>query len=198
MALDQAHPEPEGAEAAFVQPELGRALRRLRQERELSLTDVATATGLSVSFLSVVEKGRSDIAIGRLMRIMRFYRVRVGDLVEERTPAAQLVVRRGEERRVRSQEGVDLYLLTADTDRAMMPVLTTYAPHARQTNLEPHDGETFVHILEGTLLLELAGQPPLVLRAGDTAYFKPNPAPTLTNLGDTPVRLVGAVTPPTL
>lgn len=187
-----------GDDGALEQPALGQALRRLRRERRLSLTDVASATDISSSFLSVVEKGKSDIAIGRLMRIMRFFDAKIADLLPETRTREELVVRKGQERHVRSQQGVDLYLLTPDTNRAMMPVLAVYAAHARQANLEPHNGETFIHILEGTLLLELDGHDPVALHEGDSAYFKPNPAPVLTNLGDKPVRLIGAVTPPTL
>jgi transcriptional regulator with XRE-family HTH domain len=182
----------------LVQPRLGRALRQIREERGYSLAEAADGTGLSSPFLAVVEKGRSDIAIGRLMRVMQFYEVLIGDLFPHEAPTEELVVRRGEERHIRSESGVDLYLLAHDTDRTMMPVLTTYAPHARLTNLVAHDGETVIHILEGTLLLEQDGEEPLVLHVGDTAYYWPKPAPRLTNLGDKLVRVIGVVTPPTL
>jgi quercetin dioxygenase-like cupin family protein len=110
----------------------------------------------------------------------------------------ELLVRRDEITHIRSEAGVDLYLLARDTNRLMMPVLTVFAPRAHLGNLEPHDGETVIHILEGTLLVEQEGYEPLVLTVGDSAYFKPNPALRFTNLGDDPARLIGAVTPPIL
>ena len=55
------------------QEELGGALRALRRERKLSLGDVSSATGISASFLSLVENGKSDITVGRLMRLAGFY-----------------------------------------------------------------------------------------------------------------------------
>jgi quercetin dioxygenase-like cupin family protein len=198
VADSASHADPAPRDAGLVQPGLGRALRQLRRERGLALADVAVATDLSSSFLSVVEKGRSDIAIGRLMRIMRFYGVRIADLLGEPSPRTEVVVRDGEGHHIRSESGVELYLLAPDTDREMMPVLSTFEPHARLTNLEAHDGETFIHVLAGTLLLELEGQQPLVLHEGDSAYYKPNPAPKLTNLGERPLRVLGTVTPPTL
>jgi transcriptional regulator with XRE-family HTH domain len=192
------HATDTGREAAFVQPRLGQSLRRLRKETGLSLADVASATGVSSSFLALVERGRSDIALGRLTRVMQAYGATLTDLQAWPEPD-RLVVRRGQERHFRSGTGVDLYLLVQDTDREMMPVLTTFAPRSRLADLEPHDGETVIHVLEGTLLLELAGTAPIVLREGDTAYYNPRlAAPVLTNLGETPVRLVGAVTPPIL
>ena len=47
--------------------ELGARLRQLRRSRGVSLADVAEGTGISSSFLSMVEKGKSDITISRPM-----------------------------------------------------------------------------------------------------------------------------------
>jgi DNA-binding Xre family transcriptional regulator len=52
---------------------LALTLRRLRAERGLSQSDLARVTGISSSFLSLVEQGRSDITIGRLLRLAEFY-----------------------------------------------------------------------------------------------------------------------------
>lgn len=181
-----------------MQPALGRSLQRLRVARGLSLAEAALESGLSASFLSVVEQGRSDIAIGRLMRLMSAYEARIADLDPPATEAIDPVVRNGQGKHVRSEAGVDLYLLAPDTNRAMMPVATTFQPRARLTNLHAHDGQTFVLVLEGTLLIELEGRPPSILRPGDSAYYHPNPAPVLSNIGPGPLRVLGVVTPPTL
>src|SRR3954451_14814234 len=63
----------EPAEAEDEQAQLGRELRAHRQERGLSLKQVAEATGISVSFLSLVESGGSDITFRRLRRLLRLY-----------------------------------------------------------------------------------------------------------------------------
>ena len=119
----------DGDDGSLIQPALGEGLRRLRRGRGLSLADASRATGLSSSFLSIVEKGNSDIAIGRLMRLMRVYGASIGDLDPGSTRAGDdPVVRGGQGKHIRSQEGIDLYLLAPDTNRKMMPVTTTYAP----------------------------------------------------------------------
>lgn len=189
---------PVGADESLVQPALGRSLQRLRVARGLSLAEAARAAGLSTSFLSVVEHGRSDIAIGRLMRLMEVYDARISDLGTVGAREEGEVVRAGRGRHVRSESGVDLYLLAPDTNRALMPVTTTFQPRARLTNLHPHDGQTFVLVLEGSLLLEIEGRAPSILGAGDSAYYSPNPAPVLSNIGRGPLRVLGVVTPPTL
>ena len=59
--------------------DLGRRLRELRTSRKLSLAEVAEATSMSPSFLSVVENGQSDITVSRLMRLVQWYGVSVSD-----------------------------------------------------------------------------------------------------------------------
>ena len=54
---------------------LGSALRAARRRKSLSLSDVAAATGISPSFLSLVENGKSDITIGRLVRLVTFFAI---------------------------------------------------------------------------------------------------------------------------
>ena len=66
---------------------VGERLRELRRERGLSLAEVAEGTGISTSFLSVLETGRSDITLGRLMKLVKFF----GTSVEELLPEAPSV-----------------------------------------------------------------------------------------------------------
>ena len=182
-----------------AQPALGLALRRLRQDRGVALTAVSRETGISVSFLSVVENGKSDITIGRLMRLLAFYGARLGDLLPGERQRERLVTRAEERILLQSPtEGVELSLLAPDTDRAMMPVMGVHKPGSRLTDLRAHEGETFIHLLEGTLLFEREGHPHFVLSAGDSAYITGDRPPTITTVGDAQARLIAVVTPPIL
>ena len=60
---------------------LGGRLKAVRRARRLSLADVSEATDVSASFLSLVENDKSDIAIGRLVRLIEFYGISIGDLL---------------------------------------------------------------------------------------------------------------------
>lgn len=60
-------------------------LRLMRSVRGLTLADVATGTGLSVSYLSDLERGRTNPSIETLEKIATFYGVElfisfVGDI----------------------------------------------------------------------------------------------------------------------
>ena len=60
---------------------LGARLRAIRADRGLSLSAVAEATGISTSFLSLVETGKNDITFGRLRRLIDYYGVTLIDLL---------------------------------------------------------------------------------------------------------------------
>src|SRR3954452_10483065 len=136
---------------------LGSRLRALRTGRGHSLAEVAQATGLSASFLSLVETGRSDITISRLVRVVQFYGVRITDLLDEVPRADSMVVRRSEHRHLYSRaEGIDVRLLSPDTRGAMMPMLTTYEPTGNWAEFKGAPGsEAFVYVLNGRLELDV-------------------------------------------
>src|SRR2546429_2712388 len=60
----------------------GQRFRRLRTRRGLSLAQVARATGVSVGFLSALERGQMRSSIATLRRIARFYRTNILSLCE--------------------------------------------------------------------------------------------------------------------
>lgn len=158
--------------AASPQPSLGASLRALRQSRQLTVRDVAESTGISSSFLSLVETGRSDITIGRLTRLVEFFGVSLLDLLPEQPTADARIVRRDERRQLPSAElGVSVFLLVPDTQRTMMSMLLDFEPGASLAEYGRHPGEEWVHVLEGQLLIEFEGDEPRILAAGDSAYY---------------------------
>src|SRR5215207_2067423 len=96
MARERAANQEAASAPDWSAERLGRKLRELRTARGLRLSDLASASGLSVSFLSQVEQGQSDIAVGRLMRTAHALEVRLTDLVELPQTPARPLVRAGE------------------------------------------------------------------------------------------------------
>src|SRR5262249_40404772 len=78
--------------------QLGEALKLLRHQRGHSLIEVSRGTGISRSFLSLVESGRSDITIGRLLRLVTFYGAQISDLLPQDEAHDPIVVKREEQR----------------------------------------------------------------------------------------------------
>lgn len=199
QATDAAVPVEATGDTAPGTNELGARLRQLRRSRGVSLAEVADGTDISPSFLSMVEQGKSDITVSRLMRLVHWFGVSVADLVQEPDNAAVQVVRAGNQRSLRlADEGIEIQMLTPDGHHAMLPVINVYEEGGGMMDTTRHDGEEFVHVLEGRLELTIAGGDPIVLDAGDSAYYRSDTPHSFRNAGEGVTRFFGITTPPNL
>jgi transcriptional regulator with XRE-family HTH domain len=179
--------------------ELGRRLRQLRTSRGLSLAGVAEATGISPSFLSMVENGQSDITVSRLMRHVHSFGVSVTDLLPEHAVAPARVVRADERQTLEmSDERIRILMLSADGHNAMLPVLNVYAEGGAMAEPARHDGEEFVHVLHGSVELVIGDAEPILLGAGDSAYYRADSPHSFRNAGSGEAVFFGVTTPPNL
>ena len=191
--------EPAGARGGAETPVvdgLGPKLRSLRRERGHSLMQVAAATGISSSFLSLVENGKNDLTVARLIRLVAYYGVTVNDLLPEESDQPPEILRRAHQRRIPSRlEGMDLYLLTHDGDRAMTPVMATYEVGGGTEEFLSYDSEQWDYVLEGTLEVSFDDGEVVALEAGDSAYYSAKRPHKYKNIGDGPARAVHVRSP---
>jgi len=178
--------------------EVGQKLRNLRKIRGLKLQDVARATGLSASFLSMVETGKSDITLAKLQRIVQFYGITIGSLLDG-TGANRVVTRASERVLLDSpSEGVTTQLMVPDLNRRIEAVLMTFEPGADYEGSLSHEGEEVIFIVEGSLELILDEKEHYTLKEGDTASYPSTRTHRFRNAHTGRSVLYGVVTPPTL
>jgi transcriptional regulator with XRE-family HTH domain len=145
---------------------VGPRLRALRQQRELTLADLSTATRISISTLSRLESGQRRPNLELLLPLARAYQVPVDELIG--TPAAG-------DPRVRAlpftQHGITFQALTRRPSglQAYKMVIPSSRPQQAPV-LQSHDGFEWLYVLSGTLRLAL-GEHDLLLRAGEAAEF---------------------------
>ena len=181
---------------------LGATLRRLRTERGHSLVDVATGTGLSTSFLSLVENGRSDISTGRLYRVAHFLGVGLADLLDMEPPRGPHIVRAADRRPIDFPgDSVKVFPLSDDrASLAMGPTYTVQEAGGGAPDLPLIDGiEHFALVITGTLEVELASGRTFTLEAGDSVYLTAEDQPRHSrNVGEGRAELIWVFSPPVL
>jgi transcriptional regulator with XRE-family HTH domain len=69
------------ARRAEPQPALGRAIRRLRKDRQLSQEELGFAAEIHPTWISHIESGRANPAWGTVRRIARVFDVPLSELV---------------------------------------------------------------------------------------------------------------------
>jgi transcriptional regulator with XRE-family HTH domain len=165
-------------------------LHMLRVRRQLSLATVALGTGLSRSFLALLEAGKSDVSISRLLRIAEFYGVWLSDLVGTAGPSVE-VVRADEARIVPTDDPGQVQLLSLQSVRTVLPFRIELPAGSSIEGGLSHSGEEFVHCVAGTVDLEVVNAVHR-LEVGDTASFPGRLPHTYRNAGEIVAILVGA------
>jgi transcriptional regulator with XRE-family HTH domain len=179
--------------------DLGTRLRALRTERGLSLSQLEAATKISSSFLSLVESGKSDITISRLVRLADFFDVELSDLVEgSRTERKPLEVIRDGEGSVlsSSSEGVSTRFLGHQRWQ-LSPRVSDYEPGGtieiaggEQAAREIlHHRELFIYVITGTFEITVHDEEPVTLSRGDAMLIRDG-ADRVVNTGRRPGRFV--------
>jgi transcriptional regulator with XRE-family HTH domain len=189
----------EVAAAEEIRPgvELGRQLRAVRRRLGYSLADVSASTGLSMSWLSRVELGRIDISFNRLMALTGHYGVSVADLVGATDPPGAHIVRRAEWHPIMSaSEGFDVIMLAAGRHKRMLPTITSYRPNVPREDFVTTNGEEFMLVLEGAVLLEFNDGAKYALGRGDSAYYAGLQPHRLTPSGRKPAMVLAVASPP--
>lgn len=175
-------------------------LRALRLAHGLSLANLARATGISSSFLSLVEQARSEITIGRLIRLANFYEVELTDLLAggASEPTGNVHMLRADSSTLlhSEQEGVDLYDLSGGAHWQIIPALGVHQPGGTVEIDEPHGRETMVFVLDGTFELAFADEPPTRIREGEGAIYLATRPYRCTNVGSGTGRLLAVVLHP--
>ena len=173
----------------------GARFRRLRQRRGLSLAQVAKATGVSVGFLSALERGQMSASIATLRRIARYYRTNILSFFEPAKDNSRLV-KPGNRKILETTKGVRMELL-AWGNTAMEPHLFRVKPGGNSGESYTHEGEEFLHVLRGQFEIWLNHDERYVLTPGDSLYFQSSTPHRWRNPGKTESWLLWINTPPT-
>jgi len=173
----------------------GQRFRRLRTRRGLSLAQVARATGVSVGFLSALERGQMRSSIATLRRIARFYRTNILSLFETAGDNPRLV-RPNQRKVLETTPDVRMELL-AWGNTVMEPHLFRIKPGGGSGESYSHEGEEFLHVLRGRFDISLGGKEHYHLKPGDSLYFESSTPHRWKNPGQTETWVLWINTPPT-
>jgi DNA-binding transcriptional MerR regulator/quercetin dioxygenase-like cupin family protein len=173
---------------------IGSHLRQLRAKRRLSLAHVARAVGISVGFLSALERSQMSGSVGTLRKLARFYKTNILDFFDANGANSRQV--QPEQRKVlEAGPGVRMELL-AWGNTVMEPHLFRVAPQAGSGDSYTHEGEEFLFVLRGALNITLE-QEEYRLKAGDSFYFESATPHHWKNPGRTESWVLWVNTPPT-
>jgi DNA-binding transcriptional MerR regulator/mannose-6-phosphate isomerase-like protein (cupin superfamily) len=166
---------------------LGLRLRKLRLDSGKSLAQVAKSLGISIGFVSNLERGQVNASIAMLRRIAQHYGANILDFFNTRNEIGIPLVRSKDRKILSWIPGVQMELL-AWGKIIMEPHIFRVASQAGSPEFYAHEGEEFLYIIEGELVIHLQ-ETAYHLRTGDSFYFESktphrwiNPAKSITTI----------------
>jgi quercetin dioxygenase-like cupin family protein len=142
-----------------------------RMQLRLTLTELSKRTGLSVPFLSQVEKGHKGLSVSSLKSIADGLEVSMNYFLDTHD----------EEERVHATDNLHYFgingskvryaRLGSTTQERELEPLYVVIPPGHTSEITKHVGEEFFYILKGQLTV-LVGKKQYKLKAGNTIHYK--------------------------
>lgn len=173
-----------------INAETGRKLRALRLRAHLSMRELARQAGVAVSYVSNLEAGRVCATLATLRKLLVALGSDLGPFFStEQSAAAGLVFRR-QQMQASSDAGRSYTFVLPSRADIRLIMLDEELFAGERPEFETLDGDLAGYVLSGELLLELRGEKPQILQAGD-AFYVPAGTPARGRCGSAKsVRLV--------
>src|SRR3954463_16537962 len=181
---------------ATVQSALGLRLRAIRQLRRKTLKDVASGAGISESFLSQLERGRTNATIATLQRLSAALGGEVADLFPAGRPRPRVLRREGREFVGWGELGRKA-LLTPKPFHSLEVVVARFEAGG-STGDEPYthgDSEELLVVVEGQVHMQL-GAEVHELAVADSVHYQSSTPHRLWNPGDEMAEVIFVISPP--
>lgn len=179
--------------------DIGEQLRELRLVKNLALREVAEKAGISVSYLSQIERNQSRLPIGVLKKVSDALGVHMNWFFQSQaSPDAaerDVVVRAAQRRRMSfTGLGITEELLSPNLAGPLELLLSTIEPGADSEDYS-HDGAEAGYVMAGTLDLWVSGRH-FRLNEGDSFSFKSTEVHRCANPGKVQTKVLWVITPP--
>jgi len=176
---------------------IGKRLREIRKANNWRLADVAERTGISVGTLSKLENAKTDLNFTSVNKLASGLGLRVTDFTH---PKEELV---GQRTLHRKHSGVQFE--TADLDYEVLCSDHSHSPQGylrgrvKAKTLDPelpwhrHNGQEFLFVISGKLMLYTEFHKPVELNAGDSILFDSSMGHHYVSRGRSPAEILIAM-----
>lgn len=154
---------------------LGHNIRKIRKQNKLTLKELSKQTGFSISFLSQLERGKSSATLESLKKISLALNKNPSYFFDDQSNVNQLQENEIAEIRTMEQSNILYVDLNKHVPNpAFSPLLVTLKPSEGSSgNLFSHDGQEFLYILEGELIVQI-GEETHSLKQNESIMFDSN------------------------
>ncbi len=182
-------------ELAYVNEQIGKKIKDLRNRNGLTQQDLADRTELTKGFISQLERGQVSPSVVTLLDLIECLGTTPSEFFREETEE-QIVFSENEYfEKIDESGNVKQWIVPPAQRYQMEPLRVEIQPQSRLEEDAPHDGEEFGYLLSGRLNLHL-GDEVYHVKAGESFYYPAKKNHWLENPGKRPARLIWISTPP--
>ena len=170
-------------------PRVGAIIRARRRQMQMTLQELGDSAGVSVGYLSQVERDHATPSLGTLAQVARALDVGIDYFIA--TPNARAALTRAGERRKFSVDGSSVIYerLGAEFPGNVLSSFILTVPPGYRSEVVSHEGEEILYVLEGAITQRLDDEE-MVMSAGDSLHFRGNRPHAWSNHTDQPTRLL--------
>ena len=154
--------------------DIGTKIKEARNKQNMTLKELSQQSGLSVGFLSQLERGLTSIAVDSLEHLATILKLPLANFFDMPSGKDKYVVRSYERQILNIQDGgIITYNLSLNLeDKVILPRLIELRPSKSDENvmLYAHEGEEFIYVFEGILTVCL-DKNSYDLCPGDSIHF---------------------------
>ncbi|MEK7787397.1 MAG: cupin domain-containing protein, partial [Chloroflexota bacterium] len=156
---------------AETESTLGASIRRTRKRRGLTIQQVAKLSGLSISFISQLERDLLSPSVNSLQKISRALGIQIGGFFEGQGNTGRVVRADERPRLIYPNRNEEEYLLTPVRSKKLQVLYYRLKPGATSGAPYSHDSdEECGVVLRGSLEVSVNGEV-YALNAGDAITF---------------------------
>ena len=151
--------------------EIGNKIRGIRKEKGITLKQLSERTGLSIGYLSNLERDSSSPTLDNMQKICGVLEVSLIELLDDKKPY-KTVIRKNERKVVYYREGKVCYESIKFGSELLDGLVITLEPHSQ------YDSKNWVHnydeiglVLEGEMYISIEGER-IEISEGDAFYIK--------------------------
>ncbi|WP_409969387.1 XRE family transcriptional regulator [Bengtsoniella intestinalis] len=163
---------------------IGQKIRALRKEKGITLSELSTATDLSIGLLSNLERNMSSPTLENIQRICEALNHSLITLLENNSMPTR-VVRANERNIVFDEEKKLRYESVIFGPNCLDGLFITLEPNCHIDREWTHGYDELGLVLEGSMLITMEGTQ-LLMEKGDSAYIKAQTNHGLGNPSDLP------------
>lgn len=176
-------------------------IREYRKNKNLTIKELAALTGMSISYISQIERGEIDPSLSSLRKIASVFQVPLYMLLDDSEMMEELTIRNGQQQISHSDDGkITFRFLSPLPSPRYSPgallIQFEFAPHTQDVT-EPvrHHSEEILYVIEGELTVQI-GERSIQLGAGDTTVIQKNLPHICKNNSDFPLKGLSVISPP--